>query len=240
MDAARCARPVRDPEQRRGQHAGGAHADALAKFLWFHHNALRHDRALVGVRLSFALGCWLQLADVYPPARAALLRTRDETEAAFRGDPSRLDLFHDLAALNRQLGDGLRTADEFAAVARQNPAAAERLYGVAEPFLVGAGRYEECGPFLDPPKRLRLARELYKATIEFEAARPEGQDQPPKRARRRYRQKIATLVGLLKLNGRADEAARVREEALAVLDDEEFRALLDAAMSGHLPPRGPG
>src|SRR3954454_11350281 len=85
----------------------GAHADALAKFLWFHHNALRYKPALRAVRLSFALGYWMRLAVVYPPARAALIRTRDETEAAFRADPSSFKLFHDLAALNRNLGDGL-------------------------------------------------------------------------------------------------------------------------------------
>ncbi len=214
----------------------GAHADALEKFLWFHHNALRHQPALLGVRLSFALGYWLQLAAVYPPARAAFVRTRDETEAAFRADPSRSDLFHDLAAFNRHLGDGLRTADLFAAVARQDPAAAKRLYRVAEPYLAAAGRYGECGPFLDPPERLRRGREIYQATSEIAAARPEGRDQSGQRARNRYRQNIATFVGLLTLNGRADEAGRVRDEALAVLDDEEFRALLDAAMGGRLPP----
>src|SRR5262245_12619760 len=132
----------------------GSHADALTKFLWFHHNALRYDEALLGVRLSFALSDWLQLAELYPPARAAFVRTRNETEAAFAAEPS-FGRFHDLAALNRELGDGLRTADAFTAVARPDPATAEGLYHVAEPFLVGVGRYEECGPFLDPPNRLR-------------------------------------------------------------------------------------
>src|SRR4051794_4253621 len=50
----------------------GSHADALAKFLWFHHNALRHDQAFGGVRLSFALSYWLELAGAYPPARPLL------------------------------------------------------------------------------------------------------------------------------------------------------------------------
>ena len=30
------------------------------------------------------------------------------------------------------------------------------------------------------------------------------------------------------------------EGALGVVDDKEFRAVLDAALSGHLPPPGPG
>jgi hypothetical protein len=217
----------------------GSHADALAKFLWFHHNALRYDEALYGVRLSFALGYWLELAGRYPPARAALVRTRDETEAAFAAEPT-FDRFHDLAALNRELGDGRQAADAFAAIARRDPAAAAGLYQVAEPFLVAAGRYEECGPFLDPSTRLRLARESYKVMSEFEGAMPPGEDQPRKLARAFYVQNVATLVGLLTLTRRTDEAARVRGEALGVMDDEEFRAVLDAAMCGHLPPPGPG
>jgi hypothetical protein len=141
----------------------GSHADALAKLLWFHHNALRYGAGLSGVRLSFALSYWLRLADLYSPARAAFLRTRDEAEAAFAADPTNFDLFHDLAYMNRYLGDEVRTADEFGRVARQCRAAAKSLYRVAERFLIAAGRYEECGPFLDPPQRLWLAREGYDA-----------------------------------------------------------------------------
>src|SRR5262245_46521449 len=214
----------------------GAHADALTKFLWFHHNALKYERALGGVRLSFALGYWLRLADVYPPARAAFIRTRDETEAAFAAEPS-FERFLDLTALNRELGDGPRTADAFAAVARRDTAIAKSLYGVAEPFLVAAGRYAECDPFLDPPKRLSNAHENYKGMSQFEETRPPSDQPPPKLARIFYIRDVGTLVGLLALSRRSAEAAQVREEALTVVDDDEFRAVLAAAMSGHLPSR---
>lgn len=213
----------------------GAHADALTKFLWFHHNALRYRPSLGGVRLSFALGYWLRLAEVYPPARAAFVRTRDETEAAFAAEPS-LARFLDLAALNRELGDGLRTADAFAAVARRDRSMAESLYRVAEPFLVATGRYAECNPFLDAPNRLRLARENYQMMNQHEQARPPSDHPPPKLARTFFVHDVGTLFGLLALNHRSNEAAQVREEALAVVDDEEFREVLAAAMSGHLPP----
>ena len=33
----------------------GAHAEALEKYLWFHHHALEHSPALAGVRLSYAI-----------------------------------------------------------------------------------------------------------------------------------------------------------------------------------------
>ena len=214
----------------------GSHADALAKFLWFHHNALDHDYALSSVRLSFALGYWSELGDQYPPARSAFLRTRDEAEAAFADNYKSFELFQDLAALNRQLDDGLRTADAFCAVARKDPAAAERVYHVAQPYLVACGRFEECNRFLDPAGRLELARQSYEVMGQFEEEMPAGEDQPSKLARTFYVRDMVALVGLLVLNRRADEASRVREQALGVVDDDEFRAMLDAAMSGHLPP----
>jgi hypothetical protein len=233
--------PPNDPDPSQLLHSAardtrdGSHARALAKFLWFHHNAVRYHFALDGVRLSFALGYWMELASVYPPARAAFIRTRDETEAAFRDDPPNVELFNDLAALNRELGDGARTAELFVSTARDDHATAKALYRIAEPFLVAAGRFDACGPFLDPPPRLSDAADVFKMMKSMEEAEPAGEHRPPPLARSFYIHDVATLIGLLVLNHRAEEAASAHEQALTVLDDAEFRALLVAAMTGHLP-----
>jgi membrane associated rhomboid family serine protease len=47
---------------------------ALAKYSWFHRNALKYQPAARGVRLSFAHAAWFELAQVYPPALAPLER----------------------------------------------------------------------------------------------------------------------------------------------------------------------
>src|SRR5687767_3976644 len=51
---------------------------ALAKHVWYHRNALKHQPAQSGVRLSFALSYWKGLADAYQPAFAKLIEVRDE------------------------------------------------------------------------------------------------------------------------------------------------------------------
>src|ERR1044072_6141550 len=56
----------------------GQFEDALAKHLWYHRNALKHSPAQGGVRLSFALSYWHNLATKYPPAMTALKAERDE------------------------------------------------------------------------------------------------------------------------------------------------------------------
>jgi hypothetical protein len=177
----------------------------------------------------------MQLASVYQPARAALIRTRDETEAAFRSNPSNFELFHELSALNRELGDGLRTADLFVSTARTDHAAASRLYHVAEPFLIAVGRYDACGPFLDPAKRMQRAADAYKMMSKWEEAKQAEEHASPPVARSFYMHDVATLIGLLFLNNRTKEADEASAQALVVLDDEEIRVLLAAAMSGHLP-----
>jgi hypothetical protein len=58
----------------------GRYADALAKHVWFHENALKYEPSLAGVRLSFALGYWVAFGNSYPPALQKLKSIRDETD----------------------------------------------------------------------------------------------------------------------------------------------------------------
>jgi hypothetical protein len=211
------------------------HEQALAKFLWFHKNALRYEPALSAVRLSFALGYWCELVAAYPPAREAFTRTRDEAEAAFRVDCSSFELFQELSAMNDRLGDWNRTADVFEIVANCDRIIAQRLYKVAEPSLIATGRYLACGPFLDSPKRLEKATKSYQLAAEDES-RANRDVRIPKLARKFFVRDVSTFVALLVINGRECDAQAVRSEALKIVDDGEFRQTLDAAMTGHLPP----
>jgi hypothetical protein len=181
----------------------------------------------------------LDLATVYPPARDAFIRTRDETEQAFRKNPSEFDLFHDIASMNDRVGDGIRTADLFATVAAIDQGNAQQLYHVAEPYLIAAGRFHACAPFLEPKKQIELAAKCYRVSKQHEESRPDGGFPVPKLARTHYIRNVATLVGLLVLNDRVDDARTTYSDALVIIDDDEFRSIMDAAMSGHLPESRP-
>lgn len=209
----------------------GRHAQALAKYLWFHANALKYQPALSGVRLSFALSYWMDLANEYPPAMAGFIYTRDEAEIGCRNEVS-FELFHDLASMNRQLGDHRRTADLFVEIAATNRPAAELLYHVAESDLIAVGRYVECLGFLDAEKRLEMAAEHCELTKKLESARPQLDIPIPEYARPAYINDVATVVALLAINDRVQEARDACEVAYQVLDDEDFRAVLAAALTG--------
>ena len=172
---------------------------------------------------------------MYPPAKAAFVQTRNDTETAFLCNITKFELFLDLAALNRRLGDGLRTANVFAYVVEKNPAAAKLLYHVAERYLLATGRFDACEPFLDPHERMSLATQTFQMMKRAEEERPKSEREIPKLARRFYIRDVGTLIALLVLNHRLEEANKVHKEALIVLDDEEFRTTLNAAMTGHIP-----
>src|SRR5688500_3503997 len=78
----------------------GRYDEGIERMRWFHEHALEYQPSMVGVRNSFALGDWKNLGDAYPPARKALIETRDATLAKVRESPTDLRLFSDLRALN--------------------------------------------------------------------------------------------------------------------------------------------
>jgi hypothetical protein len=182
---------------------------------------------------------WLELAAAYPPALDAFKRKRDETETAFRYNTSCFDLFQDLASMNDRLGDGIRTTDLFSHVAETDHANAQTLYPVAEPYLIAEGRFHACGRFLDPHTRIESAADRYRMTKRFEQTRLQRKIPIPPIARIHFIRNVATLVGLLVLNNRSEEATTAYNDALNVIDDDEFRTIMDAAMTGHLPERRP-
>jgi hypothetical protein len=90
------------------------YAEALEKYIWFHDHALDTDRALVVVRLSYAISEWVDLGEVYPPARSALESVRDAKAELLAQGTYDVNLFHDVASAARfpkSLGQRRPTVD---------------------------------------------------------------------------------------------------------------------------------
>ena len=235
--------PPEDPDPHKILHEGvqdakdGRHDVALAKFQWFHDYSLEYDETLSAVRLSFALGYWWDLAQRYSPAMEALLRTRDRADETFQKLRD-WESFHVLTALNRRLGEAAKTADLFAEIADADMELAQTLYSVAQRELIALERHGECEPFLNPNDDLeRLIKGYYdKKKIAGYLPPPHSEDVDfADLARGDFVRDATTLVALLVRNDRLDEAEQTRVCALAVLDDEEFRAMLAEALSGQFP-----
>src|SRR5262245_56849046 len=120
----------------------GRYAEALREHIWIHEHALEHEPAFYGVRLSFALAYWVELAKVYPEARRALEEIRDrKIERLRRGEGDR-GTFHDVESINEHLQCERSTSDLFTGMASDFPALASRCADLALAALVKTEDYE--------------------------------------------------------------------------------------------------
>ena len=129
------------------------YAAALEKYIWFHDHALDFDRALAGVRLSYAILEWVDLGNVYPPAREALERVRDtKTESLTQGTYD-VRLFHDVASINRAFGEVERTRDLFKIIADADRSVAEKCFRIALESLVDTKEFALARSFIPDPQK---------------------------------------------------------------------------------------
>jgi hypothetical protein len=216
----------------------GRYAESLQKHLWFHDHALEHQRAVAGVRLSFALRYWLELAACYPEAMQALIAVRDRKAQALTDGKGSFGLFHDVAAINGYLHEEPETVALFTRLHQADPGLARRCYHVAEKFLVAHGEYEVCVAYLpDPIAKFEEIRGLRQVQLDLAGENPAlGQSGLGDYAEVRFAEAVRRLITILAGAGRRQDAERVRELGLATSASATVRAALDHA----LPQQDPG
>lgn len=205
--------------------AAGRYEDALRDYIWFHEHALEHEPSLYGVRLSFALWYWMELAHEYPEARRALKRIRDEkTARLLNGDTDR-ELFHDVESINERLENDEATYELFAALERANPDFAGVCADLAMPAIVKAEDFEMARRYTTSPEdTLRRYSEALNRDIE------ELERQPPSKAPRLeayvqiYVRRVDLLLKILRGNAETPEAEALRLRALELVRSPSVRS----------------
>jgi hypothetical protein len=229
--------PSPDPREiltsARADRLAGRYEEALQKHLWFHHEALKHQPTLVGVRGSFAIADWATLADKYQPAMLALLKERTDAAAAVVEGRDVRDAFADVAAIDRELDEYRETYRLFLLIESQDEALARRVYRSAREALLEVKDYARVGKYLDPDVELKMVREMVAS-----ANRPGRPDIPGlKEMEAQFmRVRAAETVALLVLGGRADDARRLSARFRREFPDPQLDALLARAGEGQLPP----
>jgi predicted Ser/Thr protein kinase len=185
--------------------------EALGRQIWFFNHAQEFDPGYAGVRLSFALSDWRELARRYPKALQALTEIRDRDTAEFAAGHGYAQLFQDALSINGQLDDPDATRRLCEIVADKNPRFAQQLYYFAAGPLVQQGEYALCSRFMgDPQTRFNFARSMKSQVDNFV-----GQ--------------VRTMVEILVGSGRKDEAKNITAQAIAVLDDPRLRSAVTDA-----------
>ena len=232
-----------NPQQRllSGQQAAqeGRYAEALSAYVWFHNNALKHEPALYGVRLSFALGYWLDLGRSYPKAVEKLREIRDKKVLAIlkvRGDR---DLFHDVASINRELDESQETCDLFQQLHRQHPDFAQQCVSLAMDALVDCKAYTLAHQYSPDPegKLLRLSDDLAD-DIARNLQRPEEHRMRIQEAiLHRYCQQVQSIAAILAGVSQVENSSYALEWGVALVEEPaDRRKVGDILLGGKQSP----
>lgn len=220
-------------QEARRLRAESKYEEALEKHVWFHQNALKHDPALAGVRLSFALSDWLRLASQYPPAGEALRGIRDENERRLEAGASDYLLFIDVSAINKALEAEERTLALFRKLDQERPAFAKEAFPVVEGALVQAKEYRLVRKHLpSPEKAFQSLAEKYRR-LEGLAREHPNLDNPAYHAYREksFREDVSGLIETLVATGDEDEARAILQKAEQVTPETaELRASVTKAV----------
>jgi hypothetical protein len=228
--------------------------EALQRHIWYYNHALEYEpEAARGVRLSFALSDWAALGRKYPKARQAMLELRDRDIHEFANGRGSPELFKDVAAINDQWDYYRTTCRLFHFVMERNAQLAKRCYGLAEGALVKNREYELCAQFVgDGQGQFDTIRANWERLGEWEnrmaAMRQESQKRmeqywaekgqkmpvlppmaPPRSADNLMVGKTRQLIEILVGAGHRPEAERIRDQALALLDNDALKSAIPDA-----------
>jgi hypothetical protein len=210
----------------------GRYEEALREHIWFHNHALEEERALYGVRLSYALADWVDLGKAYPPALLALKELRDAKSAQLqRGEGDRA-LFHDVEAINESLKEHESTYQLFVQMLKGNPALAEECATLAMPSIVHARDFALARTFIkDPEATVRKWMRLLNDDI-ADLAKEQPRKAPVQEAYVQiYVQRLRVLLAILIGVGEQAIANSIRQTALASLESLSIREAIRGAIS---------
>ncbi|MCG8653395.1 MAG: hypothetical protein MI861_26385 [Pirellulales bacterium] len=214
--------------------ADGNYSVALAKHAWFHNHALEYSPALYGVRLSFALSSWIELAKDYPPALTKLKSIRDQTAAKLVEDDNPGPLFHDFASINSALGEERKTVAFFKRLHKDKPDLASVVFLVAKPTLLKSKEYELCLEYIQPRQEFKRLAESYRRTT-LGAKRQLFSRDLVKHAEKTFEYEAASLIALMTVSDDDQLAAVLADAAKDVLKGDRFHKTFESAKAGVFP-----
>ncbi|MGB7934038.1 MAG: hypothetical protein WCH04_17785 [Gammaproteobacteria bacterium] len=205
----------------------GKFDNALEKHLWFH-EASRESPGMGGVRLSFALESWLDLANKYSPAMDSLIQLRDGYKDTLLKGNGTFDNFHDLFAINQYLENDGDTYSVFMKLHENYPEQAKSYYHVVEDIIVEKNRYDICAAYIaDPMKKYKHIEKLHKLNKDFSRKHSGPRDKEfGQYTEDSYTKGVCQLIEVLSALGNDDVAKEIQATALKYIDNETIKAAI--------------
>ncbi len=124
----------------------------------------------------------------------------------------RTGAFCELLSIHRTLKQESRTLETFEAVEATDAEAARELYPLAQPALVKTEAYKTCGRYIDGPRDFEQARSSFERAVTLSTDPRFGRSMLSY-GKNEFRDGVTTLVALLVLNERKEEAEVVASAA---------------------------
>ena len=206
----------------------GQYSAALERYIWFHQHALEHDPSMSGVRLSFALAGWRRLAEVYAPAMAALVETRNRTVEKVRDGAGGWHDFQDVQSLNEALDDESLTVELFEYLHETRPELAQRVWNVAKSEVIAAGRYELAKSHIgNPMHSLASFRRSYERNKANYGEVDGMEDYYREYNENRFVEQTLELMQVFTALGRHDLVDQIGNEALNTFQDPRIEYAME-------------
>jgi serine/threonine protein kinase len=233
--------------------------ESLQRYIWFHNHEPEYGDSYQNiVRITSAISDWVELGRRYPKAQQALIEIRDADARQCAEGHGYFDLFQEIAGINQYLGHGESTLALFKTMEQGDPQLARQCYIIVESQLVGSGEYDTCRKYMgDPQARFKIIQSTYEMDIANQKSMAETQQRtrqmiadmnkkngvtnapifsPPdnstmmiKSAEDRFVGGTRELIEILVATGSTAEAEKIRDEALAVLNDPQLKSAVEDA-----------
>jgi tetratricopeptide (TPR) repeat protein len=145
-------------------------------------------------------------------------------------DPQRS--FMDLAGINRVLKQVPKTVAAFEQLDKNSPRIAKEVYALAQPALIANQKVELCGRYLDGTKDFEKLHESFRMIKTLKGIG----DDAVARYESEFFKGVSTIVFILAVNDRREEALEIVRKAKEVSNNESFQLMLDEALAGKNPP----
>lgn len=205
----------------------GEFEEALRKHVWFH-EVSRESPGMGGVRLSYAIQSWVELAEKFPPAMQALVELRDTNKNVLLAGNGNFDNFHDFFAINQYLDSEEDTYITYLVIFKNYPNQAKSYFHVVEDLLMKKGRFDICEVFLgDPREKYKYIEKLHKKNMELvNSGKLKGDADFQQYAEDTYTKSVCQLIEILVTTGNLESAKKVQQLALLYAKNEQIKGAI--------------
>ncbi len=154
-------------KQAREAHSQKEYALSLEKYKWFYENALDIDESFYGVRLSYCLDEWAELAKEYPLAKEELVKLKDVSLENFKSNQSH-QAFHEYSSISEYLNCFDEVLQTFQLIQEQDEELASKVFSLVYQSFAEKKNWDVCRKYLgNGYKKYTVTLDIFDHMIKF-------------------------------------------------------------------------